>query len=288
VSFDAGPEGLLHRPVAPLIQSPLHFARKVRIALNGSAELLCPGGRQITQIRNGRHRLLHPLDNIIWKALTTRQDRFAESNGQARRFMPEVSPLAGFPEATAAGYKSLAGMVSPRGTIGVFLDAPYQPHPGWSLVAGAPMPEMVHEGADAPLARSSSSSDPEILELSAADSPDMLELTALTKPGPFGKRTHELGTYLGIRREGKLVAMAGERLKVPGYTEVSAVCTHPDHTGHGYARILMMEVMQRIRSRGETPCLHVREDNVRAIELYERLGFRQRVLMHFAVLRKDV
>ncbi len=74
----------------------------------------------------------------------------------------------------------------------------------------------------------------------------MMALTALTKPGPFGKRTHELGTYLGIRRDGKLVAMAGERLKIPGYTEVSAVCTHPEHTGHGYARILMAEVMRRI------------------------------------------
>jgi predicted GNAT family acetyltransferase len=115
----------------------------------------------------------------------------------------------------------------------------------------------------------------------------MIELTALTKPGPFGKRTHELGTYLGIRRDGKLVAMAGERLKVPGHTEVSAVCTHPDHTGHGYARILMSEVMRRIRVRGERPFLHVREDNVRAIALYERLGFEARVKLHLAVLRKD-
>jgi ribosomal protein S18 acetylase RimI-like enzyme len=227
---------------------------------------------------------MHPLDNIIWKALTTRQDKFAESNGEARRFVPEVSPLAGLREPSVAGYESLAGLVGSQGTIGLFLDEPYQPHAGWSLVAGAPMPEMVYERADFPFSRSSSG--PEIVELSDVDSPDMLELTALTKPGPFGKRTHELGTYLGIRRKGKLVAMAGERLKVPGYTEVSAVCTHPEHTGQGYARILMIEVMSRIRSRGETPCLHVREDNVRAIELYERLGFRQRALMHFAVLRK--
>jgi predicted GNAT family acetyltransferase len=81
--------------------------------------------------------------------------------------------------------------------------------------------------------------------------------------------------------------MAGQRLKIPGYTEVTAGCTHPDHTGHGYARILTIEVMQRIRSRGETPFLHVREDNVRAIELYQRLGFSRRVLLHFAVLRKE-
>jgi predicted GNAT family acetyltransferase len=228
---------------------------------------------------------MHPLDNIIWKALTTRQAEFAESFNQARRFMPEVSPLAAFSEPSPESYESLAELVSPQGTIGLFLEAPYQPHAGWSFVAGAPMPEMVYEGNSAPLPRSSS--DLEIVELSVADVPDMMALTALTKPGPFGNRTHELGTYLGIRREGKLIAMAGERLKIPGYTEVSAVCTHPEHTGHGYARILMAEVMERILGRGETPLLHVREDNVRAIELYQRLGFRLRVLLHFAVLRKE-
>jgi len=227
---------------------------------------------------------MHPLDNIIWKALTTRQAEFAESFNQARRFTPEVSPLAAFREPTAEGYESLAGLVDGQGTIGLFLEAPYQPRPGWSLVAGAPMPEMVYESDGVP---SSSSLDLEIVELSAADVPDMMALTALTKPGPFHKRTHELGTYLGIRRDGKLVAMAGERLKVPGHTELSAICTHPEHTGHGYARILMIEVMQRVLKRGETPLLHVREDNRRAIELYERLGFRLRELLHFAVLRKD-
>ncbi len=228
---------------------------------------------------------MHPLDNIIWKALTTRQAEFSQSCDQARRFVPEVSPLAAFREPTREGYESLTGLVQTGETIGLFLEAPYQPQAGWSFVAGAPMPEMVYQG-DAVPARQSSS-EPEIIELGDADSPDMMALTALTKPGPFGKRTHQLGTYIGIRLDGKLVAMTGERLKIPGYTEVSAVCTHPEHTGHGYARILMAEVMRSICRRGETPLLHVRGDNVRAIELYERLGFRQRVLLHFAVLRKE-
>jgi len=236
---------------------------------------------------------VYPLDNIVWKALTTRQAEFAESFNQVRRFMPEVSPLAAFPEPSAEAYESLKGLVDPRETIGLFLDSPYQPQPGWSFVAGAPMPEMVYEGdaglrpADSRERLSPHEHDQEIVELNAADVPEMMALTVLTKPGPFHKRTHELGTYLGLRRDGKLVAMAGERLKIPGYTEVSAVCTHPEHTGHGYARILMAEVMQRIRGRGETPLLHVRGDNVGAIALYERLGFKLRVLLHFAVLRKD-
>jgi ribosomal protein S18 acetylase RimI-like enzyme len=229
---------------------------------------------------------MHPLDNIIWSALTTRQSRFAESFGEARRFMPEVTLLGGFREPTPEGYESLAGLLGARGTIGVFLEMAYQPRDGWEFIAGAPLLQMVCANGSAP-STSRGNSDPEIVELGDADSPEMIELTTLTKPGPFGKRTHELGTYLGIRREGKLVAMAGERMKVPGWTEVSAVCTHPDHVGHGYARILMAEVMQRIRSRGETPFLHVREDNLRAIELYQRLGFSTRVRQHFAVLRKN-
>jgi predicted GNAT family acetyltransferase len=228
---------------------------------------------------------MHPLDNVIWKALTTRQAEFAESFEQARRFMPEITSLSAFLEPTARGYESLKALVATRGTIALFLAMPYEPQPGWSLVASAQMPQMVYQDGSVPLLRSPS--DPEIVELGTADVPEMMELTALTKPGPFNKRTRELGTYLGIRRDGKLAAMAGERLKVPDYTEVSAVCTHPEHTGHGYARILMTEVMRRVRTRGETPFLHVREDNVRAIELYHRLGFSRRVLSHLAVLRRE-
>lgn len=227
---------------------------------------------------------MHPLDNVVWTALTTRQANLAESFDQARRFAPEVSTIAGFLEPTPRGYDSLAALLSPGQTVNLALDAPYQPRPGWKLIFGTPMPQMVYEGTSVP--PSHSSSDPEIIELSAADVPEMMELTVLTKPGPFSKRTHEMGTYLGIRSHGKLIAMAGERMRVPGHTEVSAVCTHPDHTGHGYARILTTEVMRRILTRGETPFLHVREDNVRAIEIYHRLGFKRRVLLHLAVLRK--
>jgi ribosomal protein S18 acetylase RimI-like enzyme len=228
---------------------------------------------------------MHPLDNVIWNALTTRQAEFAESFEQARRFIPEVTSLGGFREPTPGGYESLAALLDTGRTIALFLDAPYEPRAGWNLVASASLLQMVCENGG--VAATSRASDSEVVELGATDSPEMIELAALTKPGPFNKRTHELGTYLGIRRDGKLAAMAGERLKVPGYTEVSAVCTHTEHTGRGYARILMTEVMRRIRSRAETPFLHVREDNALAIGLYRRLGFGQRALLHLAVLRKD-
>ncbi len=233
---------------------------------------------------------MHPLDNVIWQALTTRQTPFAEGDDRARRFVREVTLLGALVELTAEGYADFARVVGTGGTGALFLDEPYETRAGWEFVAGAPLLQMVFEngenGKNSANRGDSVAEITEIVELGIQDSPEMIELTSLTKPGPFGTRTHELGTYLGIRREGKLVAMAGERLKVPGHTEVSAVCTHPDHTGNGYARVLMIEIMRRIRDRGETPFLHVRADNTRAIDLYKLLGFRERKFGHFAVLRK--
>jgi len=226
---------------------------------------------------------MHPLHNIIWQGLTTRQAHFAESCGEARRFPREVTLLSAFQEPSDQGYESLAELVGPGGTAALFLDEPHRPRRGWELIADPPLLQMVFASASIPAAPAEHSA---IVDLGQSDSPEMVELATLTKPGPFASRTHELGTYLGIRRDRKLVAMAGERLKLPGHTEVSAVCTHPEHTGRGYAGILMTEAMRRILARGETPLLHVREDNVRAISLYEHLGFRTRVRLHLAVLRQ--
>jgi ribosomal protein S18 acetylase RimI-like enzyme len=229
---------------------------------------------------------MHPLDNVIWQALTTRQANFAESFLDARRFSSDVTSLGAFREPTDRGYESLAGLLSGSGgTVALFLESPYQTRPGWKLIADTPLLQMVWENRSIPVLSQPAFSSA-IVELTPADSPEMVELAALTKPGPFGTRTHELGTYLGIRHEGKLVAMSGERLKVPGYTEVSAVCTHPEHTGKGYAGVLMREVMRRIRERGEVPFLHVRQDNLRAIELYNRVGITERKVFYLAVIRK--
>jgi ribosomal protein S18 acetylase RimI-like enzyme len=226
---------------------------------------------------------MHPLENVIWQALTTRQAHFAESCDSARRFVQEVTSLCAFDQPNHEGYASLAKLAGSGGTAAVFLDQPYETRPGWEYIAGAPLQQMVCEKGHA---SPSPSASPAMVELGVNDSAEMLELTALTKPGPFGSRTHELGYYVGIRDGGKLVAMAGERMKVPGYTEVSAVCTHPDHLGKGYAAALMTEVMRSIRARGEKPFLHVRSDNARAIAIYERLGFYTRREGYYAVLRR--
>ena len=131
------------------------------------------------------------------------------------------------------------------------------------------------------------SHDPEVLTLSSADVPEMLELVRLTEPGPFLERTIELGKYVGIRHDGVLVAMAGERLHFDDWTEISAVCTAPTHRGHGLATRLMSALVADIQRRSERVFLHVLTDNSNAIRLYEQLGFRVRRDRTISVLTRD-
>ncbi len=221
---------------------------------------------------------MHPLDNPIYTALASRQSSLAEVSGPARRFVPSVSILAGLEVPGRAGFDALARLVPAGETAGVIVEELPEDMPGWHLLQAAPLLQMVFGPGKIEPPRH------ELVELTATESPEMVDLADLTKPGPFGSRTYELGGYVGILRGPSLVAMAGYRMRVPGFTEISAICTHPDHAGNGYARSLTNALISRILASGETPFLHVRASNDRAIQLYERLGFVTRYRRQFVVL----
>jgi predicted GNAT family acetyltransferase len=209
----------------------------------------------------------HPLDRPIWNSLTGRQQRFAQEAHGIRRFDPACAPFAASADGTAESLAGLAALVPEGGQIALEHDEVIAPPPGLVLLRSAPIVQMVAETIAGACARF------EVDVLGDADVPEMRELARLTKPGPFAERTHELGRFLGVRCDGRLVAMAGERMKPGSFTEVSGVCTHPDHRGKGYAAGLTRQVARDILARGETPFLHAVAGNIGAIALYERLGF---------------
>jgi predicted GNAT family acetyltransferase len=225
----------------------------------------------------------HVLDNPIWTALTTSQAHFAEGDGLARKFQAEIGPLAGFAEPIREAYNALGKLVRVGAGAGLFLEAPANvaevESGGFRIVEQDSLLQMIYSDCELP------ASALDFVKLTAADVPETVALATMMKPGPFTTRTHELGNFIGVRREGQLVAMSGERMCMPGYTEISAVCTHPNHLGHGYATALMVELIGQIRRRDEIPILHVRSSN-RAINLYRRIGFAERRHFHFTVIGK--
>lgn len=220
------------------------------------------------------------LNNPIWHALSTEQRGFAEGNDLAKRFPADVAPLGATRDQSPVAYRALEEILAGE-PVALFLEQEPTPPGGWQILHSDQMYQMI---CDAPVGGYENQA---FRELTRADIPEMLELTKLTEPGPFRVRTIELGTYLGIRDSGRLVAMAGERLHLTGFTEVSAVCTHPDFRGRGYGNVLVSAVASRIVERREIPMLHVRTGNTSAIRLYEKLGFKIRTLLHLAVVKHD-
>jgi predicted GNAT family acetyltransferase len=224
---------------------------------------------------------MDPLDRPIWTALTTRQAEFALGGPLALRYQSDVEPFAAVESDSKDGLEALAQVLVP-GEAHILLQAEPSPLPsGIQLADEAAGVQMV-------ATRIITAARPsDAIRLSDADSPEMLELAELTRPGPFRPRTHCLGTFWGIRREGRLVAMAGERMKIPGMTEVSGVATHPDWRGHGFARSLSAFVASEIARRGETPFLHAFANNIAAIRLYESLGFAIRTEVYVQVIGRE-
>ena len=211
------------------------------------------------------------LDNPVWSCLATRHARFAMGGERARRYPRDVSPLAGIQSpapADVAALEALFDVGDELGTAGTFVP---KLSSDWETMQTGRIVQMVRRDP----ARSPES-DVAVSPLTAADVDEMLALVAITHPGPFRPRTVELGTFIGIRDKGRLVAMTGERMWIGDHREISAVCTHPDVQGRGYARALIGRTINRIVRAGQIPFLHAESTNMRAIALYRSLGFELR------------
>jgi predicted GNAT family acetyltransferase len=223
----------------------------------------------------------HPLDHPIWTALTTTHQALAEGDARARRYPTEITPFAAMADMSPESFAVLAGLMSPQDIAVLFTPDPVKPPAEFRIALADTGEQMIGTPVETP------ANGVDIVTLGADDVPAMIELTELTKPGPFSARTHELGTFLGIRVDGQLVAMAGERMKPAQYTEITAVCVHPSHRGRGYGQMLLSAISRQIVSRGEIPFLHVFTNNHSAIALYRRQGMEIRRRLHVTVLKKQ-
>lgn len=220
------------------------------------------------------------LNRPVWSALTTGDRRFAEGGPRALRFPPDIAPFGATAEDSPEAFAALRALLSAEERVALVGLDTLKPYPGFEVVREAPILQMIADGE--------TPAPPEGLApivLGASDVPEMLRLAQETNPGPFGLRTHELGQYIGVRVASALAAMAGERMRLDGAVEISAVCVSPEHRGKGYAAFLVAWLVRKLREEGAMPFLHVFTDNP-AIALYERLGFTGRKTLRLTVLSR--
>lgn len=223
------------------------------------------------------------LKRVVWSALATRQDAFAQGNTRARRFDPLVSPFAAARDNSEEALAALEQLILPGEDQAFLLQAEEIRLPANLIAEKTALGVLMIEKT--PAAASSGNTD--IGPLTRADVPEMVALAELTKPGPFTDRTPELGTFFGVRYDGRLAAMGGTRLNLTGYREISGLCTHPDFQGRGLASALTLHVASKIRAEGDTPFLHAYADNHGAIALYRKLGFEIWNEVNVAVVRRS-
>ena len=228
--------------------------------------------------------MAHLLDNMIWNAINTGNADIATVDREVGMYRPDIAPFVGFKDLSAPHLDKLYQMipVGQRAAIHYFESLPADPAK-WALLQKMDITQMVCE---IPVASFTTGVSDKIVPLGEEHIPAMLELTALTKPGPFFQNTILFGNYFGIFSGGRLAAMAGQRMHPVPYMEVSAVCTHPDFRGKGYAKALMLQVMKLIVGNSFIPFLHVLTSNTGAIQLYESIGYRIRQQFYMDVLRK--
>jgi ribosomal protein S18 acetylase RimI-like enzyme len=219
------------------------------------------------------------LDNVIWESLNGRHAALAMGSAAAKRFPASVAPFGALRSPASGTAADLAGLLHGAATVAIVTPGSLHPLQMVVPVMKATLDQMVLRDPGA--LESVRAVEADVLGLD--DVPAMLALTGSTKPGPFERRTIELGRYLGIKPAGQLAAMGGERLKVAGFTEISAVCVAPEFRGRGYAAALIKSLATLVLDRGETPFLHVVTGNSSAVALYERLGFRHRARFNLNV-----
>jgi len=221
---------------------------------------------------------MEPLDNPVWHALTGPHARFSERTGAAARYAPDVAPFAAMPDNAPDEWEALGKLIGPGGAAVVFRSDDLEVPDQWSVPMRLRGLQMVASGAIG-------EPDADAVRLTKDDVADILALVGRTRPGPFFSRTVELGTYLGLREDGNLVAMAGERIHLAGYTEVSAVCTDEAVRKRGLATRLVRAIAAGIEARCETAILHVASENVGAIRVYEAVGFNTREAYDFLMVQ---
>ena len=219
------------------------------------------------------------LDNPAWYALNSGNINLAYGTDQVKFFDNDVAPFVGFNENSAENFNKLYDLITHDEFVS-FVSPHPTPIPGkWKVLRHIPCLQMIHDGVMRTI-------NTDIVDLEKEHVPQMLELTQLTQPGPFRDQTIKFGLFQGIFENEKLVSMAGQRMSPLPYVEVTAVCTHPDYTGKGYAKQLLISQTKHVIAQGYIPFLHVRDDNHRAIKVYESVGFVTRTDMHFYMLGK--
>ncbi len=218
----------------------------------------------------------HPLDNPVWHALCGPHSHFAVHHGRAAHYPRDVAAFSAIAEFSTQAYADLAHDLPVGAEARLVVHAPGPAPSGWTLVNDVPLLQMVAPAFDGAVL-----DGPAFVTLGPPHMTSVLALVELTQPGPFAVRTLQMGHYIGVVEDGRLLAMAGERMRLHDHVELSAICTHPQARGRGLAEHLMRRLMRDACQRGQTPFLHVLPQNTAAIALYLRLGFVVRAEMHF-------
>jgi hypothetical protein len=226
----------------------------------------------------------HILDNTIWNAMTTGNKDISIIDGELGFYQPDIAPFVGFKELNPMNLDKLYDIVPSGKRVAIsYFNKVSLDESKWNVLRQMDITQMLYEK---PVTSFTTKKSSLIVPLGMEHVPQMLELTALTKPGPFFEKTILFGNYFGIFIDGRLAAMTGQRMHPTPYLEVSAVCTHPDFRGHGYAKALMLHVMKLILERFFTPFLHVLTNNVGAIHLYESIGFCKRTRLNIDMIKR--